>query len=277
MDDAGQQMENGENAEDQQEDALDRLDEARRELQRAREQAEEELAREKLAKIADQIKRLKERQEGHVAESARLHRDALQNKGWKRSQRQSLADLADAQQGLAQETMNLAKQRLSGAKIFSRIMIKSAEAMEQAQDRMKKQLLELKDRADFDVPAENTAYQETEHQQQAALRRLEQLLDALKQDKGSSARAGSGGQGQGGNQGSAREGDGIPPLAQLKALRAMQEEVNRRTEDFAKQHPDSNKLSKKEQLELDSIRKDQVEVAELLDDATNPRPEGGKK
>lgn len=278
MDEAGQQMDKGQNADDQQEDALDRLDEARRELQRAREQAEEELAREKLAKIADQIKRLKERQEGHIAESARIHREVLQNKGWKRSLLTSLLDLAEAQKGLAQETTNLADQKLAGARIFSRIMHKSAEAMEQARGRMAQWRQQAIDRLDegLDVPAENVADQETQQLQQAALRRLDQLLDALNQDKGNSSRASGGGQGQGGNQGG-REGDNIPPLAQLKALRSMQEEVNRRTDDFAKQHPDPKKLTKKEQLELDSIRKDQVEVAELLDEWTNPRPEGGKQ
>ena len=71
MEDAGQQLERGQGADDPQEEALDRLEEARREVQKARADAEEELAREKLVKVADELRRLKERHEALPAAHCR--------------------------------------------------------------------------------------------------------------------------------------------------------------------------------------------------------------
>lgn len=276
MEEAGQQLTRGQDAEEPQDDALDRLDEARRELQRAREQVEEELSREKLAKIADRLKRLKERQESNLAESERLHQALLQRKRWERPLLASLGDLARAQQGLAQETGDLAGEKLTGAKVVVHLLKKSAEAMTRAEERIKQRrqhALERRDQSEeLDVPAETAADTETRHFQREALRRLEQILDVLQPEKGGSQRAGSG---QGGMGQRGPESDGIPELAQLKLLRALQEEVNQRTEAFAKQHPDVGKLTLPEKAELDRIHDDQRAVAELLDQLT--APEGGTR
>ena len=67
-------------------------------------------------------------------------------------------------------------------------------------------------------------------------------------------------------------GDGIPPLAQLKLLRALQEEVNERTEAFAKAHPDPSKLTPEQQTELDAVRSAQAELAALLEELAPPEP-----
>src|SRR5262249_57956690 len=80
---AGRQMSGGDDPDEQQDEILDRLDDAQRQLQQAREDAEEELEREKLVKIADQVKGLRERQESRVVEAARIHRGVRQEKGWK--------------------------------------------------------------------------------------------------------------------------------------------------------------------------------------------------
>ena len=70
------------------------------------------------------------------------------------------------------------------------------------------------------------------------------------------------------NGGSKRESDGIPHLAQLKVLKALQQEVNRRTEEFGRKHPDTGKLTEPERAELKAIEKDQTEVAELFQELT---------
>ena len=72
MDQAGQQLSRGENSDDPQQEGLDRLNEAQRRLKQAQAEVEDELAREKLAKVADQIKLLKDRQEAALKESERL-------------------------------------------------------------------------------------------------------------------------------------------------------------------------------------------------------------
>jgi hypothetical protein len=261
-------------AEEQQDEALDRLDEARRELERAREDAEEELAREQLGKIADAIKRLKERQEAMIAEAQRIQREVLQNKGWNRGLLISLGDLARNQQGLGQETAGLAKDKLTAAKVFARLLQRAAEAMEHAGEGM----TEHRQSVSRD-PANVAEDEESAKLQQEALRRLNQLLDALKTERGQRLAGQPGGQAPGGNNpgGANPGGDGIPALAQLKLLRAMQADVNQRTEDFNKQHPDLAKLNDKERTELKGLRRDQQEVADLVEELTQPPDADGDK
>jgi hypothetical protein len=294
MQQAGQQMDQGEKSAEQQEEALDRLNEAQQELQKAREQAEEELAREKLAKIADQIKGLRDRQEALQQESGRLYRSALENKKWTRELRVSLKGLADNQQGLGKETERIAKEKLEGAKIFTHLVGKSAEGMQQAATHIRDRWEEANKALDIlpegqdpvlNLVAEQAADAETQKLQRTALRRLDQLLEALKPEAGQALRMGkkqggngSGGGGGGGNQKSGGPSDSIPPLAELKALRALQQEVAERTKEFAKQHPDVAKLTDKEKDELQELQQDQQEVRTLFQQALEgAEPEGDKK
>ncbi len=66
-------------------------------------------------------------------------------------------------------------------------------------------------------------------------------------------------------------------MAQLKLLRSIQADVNKRTDEFARQHPDPEKLTEKEKLELQAIHAEQREVGDLVDQLTTPaEPEGDK-
>lgn len=290
---AGEEMEraakqlqnNGDEAEQQQDEALNRIQEAREQLNEKQDNVEEQLAREKLAKVAEQIKGLRERQEAALKEGDRLRGKALQQKEWRRGELSSLGGLAATEENLGKETRNLATEKLKGAKVFSRILQRAADAMDRASVRIK------------DVranPRENLTDAEGARLQREALRRLDQLLDSLKQEQ---AKAGGGGAGGGGGEGGGGGGgegggggpggggaggapqDGIPQMAQLKALRALQQEVNERTETFGRDHPELNKLTPPELRELLDIRKDQQDVADLLDEVTAPgdEPEGEKK
>ena len=51
----------------------------------------------------------------------------------------------------------------------------------------------------------------------------------------------------------------------MKALRALQAELNERTAEFAKAHPDSSKLTDEERAELKEIEAAQREMAELFE------------
>src|SRR5205807_958579 len=108
----------------------------------------EELAREKLAKVADQIKGLRERQESLLAESTRIHRDVLQGKEWVRPLLASLRGLADAQRDLGGETERLAKEKFEGTKVFAHLLGKSAGAMHEASERMLERLDKAQERID---------------------------------------------------------------------------------------------------------------------------------
>ena len=115
-----------------------------------------------------------------------------------------------------------------------------------------------------------------------ALKRLTQLIDALKEDekdrqaRGRPARR-QPNEGRGGGSAGRRH-----PAAgrSLKLLRALQAEVNERTEAFAKAHPDLSKLTPQERAELDAIRTAQADLAALLEEVArrsrrpNRRPDG---
>jgi hypothetical protein len=269
MGQADRQLSRGEEGQDEQEEALDRLREARQEVERAREQAEEELGREQMARLADVLRRLKERQEGHNREAERIQRAVLEGKRWTRGLRGSLMSLADNQKGLAEEAAEVGRKDLGGAPVFARLLKRSAEAMEQAGGRLGTMVREVPGLEDLPDP-------EAGRLQHRALRDLEQLVAALKSAAEMPPQVGrSGGKEGGGNGGGRPAGDAIPPLAQLKLLRAMQQEVNQQTEAFKKKHPEPARLNDKDRAELEGLRREQKDVADLLDELIRPEDESG--
>jgi hypothetical protein len=276
MDEAGQRMDDGEDPEKQQKDALDRMNEAEKQLQKANNRVENELAREKLAKIADFIKRLKTRQDAAIEESVRIQKELLRAGQWERGLIGSLSKLKlDRQKGLATETAALEK-KLEGATVFAYILHKAAVAMKKATDRMQDRQDTALERVGRpltkdELAEEKKADAETVQYQREAARRLQRLLDALKQETGG-VRPPQEDQPkqdppEGGDQDAPPPAnqDGIPTLAEQKALRAEQQEVNERTRAFDERHPELDKLSDEEKLKkLD--RKERAELQEIHDD-----------
>jgi hypothetical protein len=263
MEEAVRRLERGEAGEDKQEEALDRLDEAQEDLEAARGANEEELAREQLAKVADVLKRLKERQDRMVSETERIHKEALEAKAWTRGLRQNLSDYALAQEGLGHECKSLADRELTAASVFARLLRKAAESMQRASEELARHFEKVKAR-----PEDTSAPVAAEQMQKLAQHRLQQILDALKIDEGTPIRGANKQKPMEGSSGRRPIGDGIPPLAQLKLLRALQVEVNERTKEFAAKHPDEKKLTEDEKKELEAIRREQREVAEEIEEYT---------
>jgi hypothetical protein len=266
MDQARQQLTRDQDSDEAQEEALDRLNETRRALKQGQREVEEELAREKLAKVAEEIKRLKERQEAALNEGERIFREVLQRKIWDRGHRISLADLATAQKLLAEETETLTKNKLARAQVFTKMLAKSTEAMTRAAESIQQQMQQAND-----DPKRVVADSEYTKHQREAVRRIDQLLDAVKPEKGMGQASPPTGDGStsGGSKG--RPGDeSLSLLAQLKGLRILQKELNDHTDRFAKNHPDVTNLKSEELRELELIRNDQKELAELLDELTKP-------
>jgi DNA repair exonuclease SbcCD ATPase subunit len=267
MEEAFKQLQRRKPQDEKQEEVLDRLEEARREMERARKRAEEELGREQIARVAEAIQRLRERQQGHVDESKRIQDGVLERKGWNRGMKASMLRLGDNQKDLGKETADLAKKDLSAAPIFARMLERSARAMKDAGER-----LEEIGRHSPDLQALPDA--EAARFQELALRRLNQVLDALKESQENPQPLSNGGGGGGGGEDGGGMGpqgdDSLPPLAQLKLLKTMQKEVNERTAAFKKKHPNLANLNAKEKTELQDIRREQKEVADLLDRLTQP-------
>jgi hypothetical protein len=265
---AAQRLSRGEKPDEETENALDRLDEARAEAEQATDRTENELEREQRARVADLLKRLKERQESLSAEANRVQqklRRALEEKDDKavrQLSRGSLSDVAANEKNLGGELDELAKKELTGAPVFARMVRRSAEAMRDAGDRLES----MRGRR---LPAPDKLPDEEAARLQAqSLRRLDQVLEALKDDNASGGRltkAPAGGPGSDGGDGGGGGDDSVPPTAQLKMLRKLQEDVNHRTEEFAKTHPDRQNLDDKAKADLEGIRRDQQDVAELLE------------
>src|SRR5262249_20826601 len=160
---------------------------------------------------------------------------------------------AEAQKALAEDMATLLKEKLKDADVFAHIIEKARKAMDESATAMTQRVQKAADRADMplDEKAEDAAYQKTLKRQRDGLAHLDALLDALKPDDGLGRRRAQGnGQGGGGGGGGGPEGDGIPELAQLKLLKALQQDVNKRTEEFAKNNPDLAKLPADREEEL---------------------------
>ncbi|OWK38320.1 hypothetical protein [Fimbriiglobus ruber] len=274
MDAARDALENGRPPDEQQAEALDRLDDALGKLDAEKKQDREQLSREQREQLAELLKAIRERQKAAVDEVARLQGEATKAKKWGRAQIASLGDLDDREKQLAEDLRAAATKQLAELPVFNKLATQAAAAMEKAAKaaaERKDDLLNADPTAKFDAEAETATDERLRRPMQLALRRLDQILDTLKEDPKAKPEqaAGGGNGGQGGENEGAAGGQGnqggIPPLAQLKALRAMQAEVNERTVAFAKAHPNPDRLTDDERDELKELEQGQRDVAELFD------------
>jgi hypothetical protein len=259
-------MDDDEPAREKLDDSLDRLDEARDRLDQTRRTIEDELQREVAAKLVECLQGLKNRHQAHVAECERLFQEARQTGAWSRLQQKSLGDLAAAEAALANELDPLAKKQSETAKIIAHMLGEAADALGEVGP-----VVERMRDGPMDVDSWEADRRTVRDPQQLALKRLAQVLDALKDDP-RNASANAGGKSNPGGAGGTE--NAVPSLAQLKLLRALQAELNERTASFAKQHPDTSKLTAAERVELEAIRKEQAGLADLVDDIDVGAPSG---
>ena len=280
MEKAAQKLDDGQNPEEDQQEALDRLEDAQTKM----EQFEEELAREQLAKIADRIKGLKERQDAALGRSQELHKKVMAKKLWSGGLVKTLgADIA-SQQGLAGETRSL-KEKIKEAKVFEHVFEKTAKAMDAAAAAMEIRQQSGKDRQNIDlekdeIADENQKARDVEKLQTLASQRLQRVLDSLKIEPTDGAQNEEPSKGQGGEGSDSagpkmRAGDGIPALAQLKVLRAEQLEINEQTKEFAKQNLDQKSLNEAQQRELSDMEAEQARLHRLFEEMTAPAEKKG--
>jgi hypothetical protein len=249
----------GDEAGKEQENALADLDDAQDELEQTRRDAEEQLAVEQLARIGDDLKALAERQDKVVSETGSY--DALRQKSEGKltiAQRAGVRGLGQVEAGLKDETADLVE-KLEGAPVFSLTLKRASQSMDQAARR----LAELKtDRL-------------TSQAAKAASERFKQLLDALKAD----AAGGQGGQGGGGGGGGGGgpNPDGVPATAQLKMLKALQQEINEKTEALEETKRRKGTLAPEQAGELERLAEEQGVLADLVRDMTRPKRDDGEE
>src|SRR5262249_55661360 len=115
LEDAADKAQQGEpaDADKLQQEADERIKQAKKDI----EEFEDQLAREQLAKIADRLKGLKERQDAAVDRSKELHGKAMKQREWTRGLQQTLDADKLSQQGLAEETRSL-QEKIKEARVF---------------------------------------------------------------------------------------------------------------------------------------------------------------
>ncbi len=208
---AGQQGDAAE-AEQQAEKAEKDLEEAQQQLAQRRRQAEEDLAREQLARLDDSLKSLQARQAKLILETQSLEQSRLAKKPWTRAQRSTVRDLARQQAMMREETSALAE-KLSLAEVIHMALDGAAGQMSKAAELL----------------GDQETGSRTQKAQETGRRRIEQLLTAL-ENKPKPAGEGQQreGEGEGAGAGGGSGSDGAGVLTQLKLLKILQEDLNGR-------------------------------------------------
>ncbi|HVL11592.1 MAG TPA: hypothetical protein VM529_03455 [Gemmata sp.] len=267
---ARDELEKGNTGMRAQNEAVERLDSARDRIDSAAAAAPQQLADEQRRRMADKVRGLLERQKGRVAEADRLHGAVAAAKAWERDTLVSYGDLAEAETKIAEEVRVLQKE-FAPLPVLARLLEESARAMESAAKRADARVAEVDPALAFDAELEVANDRRVKRPMDLAARRLEQLLDALKPDdpRAKSQKQPATPKGQAKSDPAAPpksgpRGDLIPPAAQLKVLRALQAELNQRTAEFDKLHPDAAKLTDEERDELKELEAAQRDIAALF-------------
>ncbi|MFM1802352.1 MAG: hypothetical protein RJA81_1704, partial [Planctomycetota bacterium] len=210
---------------------------------------------------ADLIRSLAERQSKMVEETLGYDKKKADGGSLSLAQKAGVRNLGLVEDGLKQETVELAERMDDGVPVFSLILKKAAEKMDNASTGLQ--------RLETGEP--------TQQAEKSAAERLQQLIDSLQPDKPKDGQQQDQQQQQGqGQQGSQDEGDGIPTIAQLKMLKRLQSEINLRTEELDTRKQAGGKLSNEEETELDCLKTEQGRLADLLRDLSKPKRSDGE-
>jgi hypothetical protein len=272
METARDDLEKGKPSNRAQNEAVDKLDTARDKLDLAAAQAGRQLSDEKRRKLADQVKALLERQRAAVAETTRIHGEVAKAKGWDKLLLTSYSDIDTVREKeIALEIRKLAENEFAPLPVFARLLTDAANAIDTAREKIQKRCDDADLAAAFDAELEAANDRKVMRPMTLALTRLEQLADALKPDDPKKnpghnpQNPSKEPQNPQPNPNGGGEQDIVPPLAQLKVLRALQAELNKRTVEFAQEHPDPDKLTDEEKAELRELEQSQREIAELFE------------
>jgi hypothetical protein len=272
MEAARNDLENADPGIRSQNDAVERLDNARDRLDAAVVAAPEQLSDEKRRKLAEKVKSLLERQKAAVAETERIHKAIAAAKKWDNDLLTAYGDVALVrEEPLAKEIREL-EAAFAPLPVLTRVVSEASGAVEKSAAKLIERVKDSDPALAFDAELELAADRRVLRPMTLAQRRLEQVLEALnagdpKQNSrkeplsSESSPENPHTQPSGGN----RDRDLIPPLAQLKVLRSLQAELNEKTAEFAKRHPDPEKLSDDERAELKELEETQREIAALFE------------
>jgi hypothetical protein len=268
MDQAHEQIEQGQPSEGKQDEALDRLDDAQNEIEQARKSLEDELQRERRAKFVDALNGFVARQTALATESERVFQAARTEKSWPRALQKSLIEMGQAEIALAGELDRFTESSVKDAKVVVHLLRETSGAMNQVGP-----AVESIRNGPMDMDSWEVDRSTVQSPQQLAARRLKQLSDTIQEaNKEEVEQASKPQQGSPAGNGGGNSSDGISANVQLKLLRSMQAELNVRTATFANGHQDSEKWTPADRAEIKALQRSQAELAELLESLTPAEP-----
>ena len=234
-------------------ETLDDLEQAERELAADQKEVKEQLAREQLEKLADQLKSLLARQQATIDETERLQLEFESSGRWSRAKLKSLRNLTETQQNLLDET-NAAAEKLDSVEIVALSLRGAVRYMRRA--------IEMLD--------ERQTGPETLAVQRLVVRRFEELLKALADDESESSQEGQPpGESQDDGQQPGPDGDIVTLIAQLKVIRSLQLDLAERFREVRGRTDQESKPSEADQEELRSIAEEQELIADLVREMTS--------
>jgi len=210
------------------------------------------LAQEQLAKIEDQLKSLRDRQQTVVDEVLRL-RTIDSERGLGEAEKATARDLGRSQDLLAEETLDL-RATIAQAEVFAATLQLVARDMEAASNLLRQA---------------NTSTELT-RLTQAAHRRLEQLVRSLEAVQAKPPAESSPQSPEQQEPGSQAPTDGIPALAQLRMLKMMQEDVKARTAALDAELAGQPPKTEAQRRQLAELAEEQGRLAELMLNLSQP-------
>ena len=222
------------------------LDQAERQLQAERQQAQQDLFQEQMARLEQEVSGLIGRQQALHNATTELETLRQQQGQFRREQLAGVRDQATQQRALAAETVALGD-KVREAEAFALGFRGAAQDMERATRQL--------DLAETGEPAQQA--------QQRAITRLLQLRDALKPDAAGEQQPPDA-QPPKQPPSTQPQADAIRRLAELKLLKSLQEELNRRTGELETLRVRQGSLTVEQVREVAELAQQQGRLADLM-------------
>ena len=248
----------------EQQEILEDLQQAQQDVEQLQQELQEQLAAEQLEKSADQLRALVVRQQGVIDETKRLEQLRTETGNWTRAQLKSLRDLSELEQGLMADTKSLAE-KVQQSPALQHALELAARELDAAAQRLGTRLTDLV----------------TLRHAESARDQIAEIVQILGQK---SEPMNSGGPPEEQAPGEQPAAGGPPPsddvitlIAELKLLKAMQVQLNRRREELAAQPPTETGGTDESGAGWKLLADDQKTLADLLanyaEKANRLRPE----
>ena len=229
--------------------ASDALKEAAGKVAEARIQNEAELEMEKMAQLEDSLRSLRDRQQKALDETQRIEQRVRLNGSLTRSEAASLLDLARNQRSLGSEAAGMAA-KAAAAEVLHLALTSAAEKMQEAAA-----MLENRQSGG-----------ETQQAETAALKWLDQVLEALKKDPQPPGQSPPGSPADQGKKppGVPNPGQALRNLVQIKLVKLMQLDVNDQSRKAEQQALQGGAPGEEARKRLTELSRQQGQLAVLL-------------